>query len=238
MLRGLSAFLPEFQLTVYDNLEFLIRIVIAGFYGCIIGIERLRRDKGAGIRTHTIIAITSAVFMILSKYAFVDMVGVNGAKGADSARIAAQVVSGISFLGAGIIFKQGRASVRGLTTAAGMWATAAIGLTVGAGLYWLSFFTTVLILSLHLFLHKNKLGAHVLTEQEIKIKMKDDPEILETFHNFLGERRYIVEESTINRNKAEDSIELRLSVRIDPPIEYQETLEFMNKHPEITRFSA
>ena len=142
MLSGLTAYLPETALTVFDNLEFFIRIVLAAVLGALVGLERSKRQKEAGIRTHCIIACTSALFMILSKYAFVDLVSVDGLRGADPARIAAQVVSGISFLGAGVIFKNGN-SIRGLTTAAGMWGTAAVGMAIGAGLYWVG-----LILSL------------------------------------------------------------------------------------------
>ncbi|MBQ9157608.1 MAG: MgtC/SapB family protein [Eubacterium sp.] len=238
MLSNLSRFLPEVYLSAYDNLEFLLRIVIAAFLGAAIGSERKMRDKGAGIRTHCIIAVTSAVFMIISKYAFIDLVDINGSRGADNARIAAQVVSGISFLGAGIIFKQGRASVRGLTTAAGMWATASIGLTIGAGLYWLAFFATGLLLFLQYFLHKHSLGVHTLTEQEIKIKMKDEKETLDDFHNFIKQRRCVIEDSTIHRSSSEGTIEIRLAVRVDPPIEYEETLDFMRDHPQVSRFSA
>lgn len=127
MLSGLTNYVPETALTVFDNLEFFIRIVLAAILGALVGLERSKRQKEAGVRTHCIIACTSALFMILSKYAFVDLVGVNGLRGADPARIAAQVVSGISFLGAGVIFKNGN-SIRGLTTAAGMWGTAAVGM--------------------------------------------------------------------------------------------------------------
>ena len=119
MLSGLTNYVPETALTVFDNLEFFIRIVLAAILGALVGLERSKRQKEAGVRTHCIIACTSALFMILSKYAFVDLVGVAGLRGADPARIAAQVVSGISFLGAGVIFKNGN-SIRGLTTAAGM----------------------------------------------------------------------------------------------------------------------
>lgn len=132
MLSGLTNYVPETALTVFDNLEFFIRIVLAAILGALVGLERSKRQKEAGVRTHCIIACTSALFMILSKYAFVDLVGVNGLRGADPARIAAQVVSGISFLGAGVIFKNGN-SIRGLTTAAGMWGTAAVGMAIGAG---------------------------------------------------------------------------------------------------------
>ena len=120
MLHGLTSFLPEGLLSIYDNLEFLIRIVISAVFGIFIGLERTKRQKDAGIRTHCIIAVTSAAFMILSKYAFLDVNGVLGDRSADPARMAAQVVSGISFLGAGVIFKDKNSSIKGLTTAAGM----------------------------------------------------------------------------------------------------------------------
>ena len=74
MLTGLSVYLPESLLTVFDNLEFLIRIVLAAILGAMVGLERTKQQKDAGIRTHCIVALTSAVFMILSKYAFIDVV--------------------------------------------------------------------------------------------------------------------------------------------------------------------
>lgn len=121
MLTGLSVYLPESLLTVFDNLEFLIRIVLAAILGAMVGLERTKQQKDAGIRTHCIVALTSAVFMILSKYAFIDVVALAGSKGADPSRIASQVVTGISFLGAGVIFKNANFAIKGLTTAAGMW---------------------------------------------------------------------------------------------------------------------
>ena len=132
MLTGLSVYLPESLLTVFDNLEFLIRIVLAAILGAMVGLERTKQQKDAGIRTHCIVALTSAVFMILSKYAFIDVVALAGSKGADPSRIASQVVTGISFLGAGVIFKNANFAIKGLTTAAGMWATSAIGMAIGA----------------------------------------------------------------------------------------------------------
>lgn len=81
MLTGLSVYLPESLLTVFDNLEFLIRIVLAAILGAMVGLERTKQQKDAGIRTHCIVALTSAVFMILSKYAFIDVVTLAGSKG-------------------------------------------------------------------------------------------------------------------------------------------------------------
>ena len=101
--------------------------------GSVIGLERSRRLKGAGIRTHSVVAAASCLLMIISKYGFTDLVvsGMEfaGTKGADPSRIAAQIVSGVSFLGVGIIYRDVRYATKGLTTAAGIWAVAAIGMS-------------------------------------------------------------------------------------------------------------
>lgn len=103
---------------IYTNLEFLLKILLATFMGAIIGFERKSRNKEAGIRTHAIVCLASALMMIVSKYGFFDVERI------DASRIASQVVTGIGFLGAGLIFIKNN-SVNGLTTAAGVWATAA-----------------------------------------------------------------------------------------------------------------
>ena len=142
--------------------ELLLRLVVAALCGSLVGLERSRRFKDAGIRTHSLVACAAALLMIVSKYGFTDLeqagVFFPGTRGADPARIAAQVVSGISFLGAGIIYRDRNFTTKGLTTAAGIWAVAAIGLAVGAGLYLVGVFTTVYIVILQYFLHKIAVG--------------------------------------------------------------------------------
>jgi len=123
-----------------QTLEFVLRIFLAGLMGGAIGFERGIRAKSAGIRTHFLVALGSALLMLVSQYAF------EGARQFDAARVAAQVVTGVGFLGAGVIIFQKNA-VRGLTTAAGIWVASAIGLACGAGLYWLSFFTSVIVIA-------------------------------------------------------------------------------------------
>ena len=236
MLHGLTTLLPEDILTSYDNLEFMLRIFIAAILGGSIGLERSKKQKGVGVRTHCIVAITSAVFMILSKYAFVDLGDVIGTRGADASRIAAQVVSGISFLGAGIIFKQGKASVKGLTTAAGMWATAAIGLAIGAGMYWVGIFQTVMILVLQTILHHGMIGPRSLTEQIIIVRMKDDPAMLQEFHQFIDADKCIIDDSSVIRDG--EQIRICLSIRTENPIEYEHVLEFMDQHPNVTEITV
>ncbi|MBM7646257.1 putative Mg2+ transporter-C (MgtC) family protein [Scopulibacillus daqui] len=124
--------------------EFIARLVLAGVLGALIGFERERRYKEAGLRTHFLVAVGSALIMIISKYAFNDILHHDKVE-LDPSRVAAQVVSGVGFLGAGTILVQ-RASVRGLTTAAGLWATSAVGLSVGAGLYLVGVLGALLVL--------------------------------------------------------------------------------------------
>lgn len=106
--------------------NYILRLFIAGLLGGLIGFEREFRAKEAGLRTHFIVALGSALFMLISQYAFTGRF--------DAARVAAQVVSGIGFIGAGVIIFQ-KNVVRGVTTAAGLWVAAAIGLACGAGMY-------------------------------------------------------------------------------------------------------
>ena len=150
------------QFSLMQVLEFFLRLVVASVCGAVIGVERTKRYKEAGIRTHVIVCMAATLFMIVSKYGFADLTSLvgdfSGTKGADPSRIASQVVSGISFLGAGVIFKNGN-TVKGLTTAAGIWATAAIGLALGSGMYYVGLFGTVLIVILQFLMHKFKIGG-------------------------------------------------------------------------------
>lgn len=124
--------------------DFVWRLVLAALFGTIIGLDREYREKEAGFRTHFLVSLGSALMMIVSQYGFSEILTHDGVS-LDPSRIAAQVVSGIGFIGAGtIIFNH--QIVRGLTTAASLWATAGIGLTVGAGMSWLALAATILTL--------------------------------------------------------------------------------------------
>ena len=130
---------PKAQKTMTDHIiTFTIRLIVAMILGGIVGLEREYRAKDAGFRTHFLVAIGSALFTLISMYGFAD-----GVK--DTSRVAAQVVSGIGFLGAGIIVFQ-RNVIRGLTTAAGLWVTAAIGMACGVGQFYMAVLVTLLML--------------------------------------------------------------------------------------------
>lgn len=235
MLAGLSSYLPESTLTLFDNLEFLIRLLLSAALGALVGLERSKRQKEAGVRTHCIIACTSALFMILSKYAFVDVTSVDGLRGADPARIAAQVVSGISFLGAGVIFKNGN-SIRGLTTAAGMWGTAAIGMAVGAGMYWLGLIEAAILVTIQIILHRFPVGADALTTQEIVVEMEDTPELQAQFDALLQAHHGQVMESSLSRN--EGYLRMEITAKLEPPITHDEALTFLKSNSGVRRVSV
>ena len=236
MLPGLTSFVPEAALTAFDNLEFFIRIVLAAALGALVGLERSKRQKEAGVRTHCIIACTSALFMILSKYAFVDTaIGADGLRGADPARIAAQVVSGISFLGAGVIFKNGN-SIRGLTTAAGMWGTAAIGMAVGAGMYWLGLIEAAILVAIQIILHRFPVGADALTTQEILVEMEDTPELQAQFDALLQSHNGQVVESSLSRD--EGYLRMEITAKLEPPITHDEALAFMKDNSGVRKVSV
>ena len=126
------------------TIQFIIRLAVAGLLGALIGLDREYRAKEAGTRTHFLVSLGSALIIIVSQWGFGDVVGHPGI-GLDPSRVAAQVVSGIGFIGAGTIMMQ-KQFVRGLTTAAGLWATAGIGLAIGGGLYTVGIAATLLTL--------------------------------------------------------------------------------------------
>jgi putative Mg2+ transporter-C (MgtC) family protein len=124
----------------------VLQLLVATLCGIIIGFERTARYKEAGIRTHAIVALGAALLMLISKYGFPE----NGET--DSARIAAQIVSGIGFLGAGMILVR-RNTVSGLTTAAGIWTTSAVGMAIGAGMFTLGIATTLIVVGIQIVFH-------------------------------------------------------------------------------------
>ena len=124
--------------------DFVWRLVLAALFGTIIGLDREYREKEAGFRTHFLVSLGSALMMIVSQYGFSEILTHDGVS-LDPSRIAAQVVSGIGFIGAGTIIFNHQIE-RGLMTAASLWATAGIGLTAGAGMSWLALAATILTL--------------------------------------------------------------------------------------------
>ena len=138
--------------TMVDFLDLGLRIILSAVCGAVIGLERERRYKNAGLRTHVIVAISAAILMIVSKYGFLDIASIPDVRlTSDGGRIAAGVIQSIGFLGAGVIFVR-KESIIGLTTAAGLWATVGIGLCFGSGMYFLGISATLILVLVNILL--------------------------------------------------------------------------------------
>ena len=185
------------------ELEFVIRIVISILLGFAIGMERKMRFKEVGIRTHSIVAGGACLFMIISKYGFADT-------GGDSARVVAQVVSGIGFIGAGMIMHR-KLAVHGLTTAAGVWITAGVGMAVGAGMYILAAASTIIIIAAQCIMHinckifKNK---HYVQIQVVFVNKTDENE---TVKKIFEVDRYV----EVDAKKEDDGTVFSVILRTD-----------------------
>jgi putative Mg2+ transporter-C (MgtC) family protein len=131
--------------------DVFLRLGVAAVLGSAIGLERERLERAAGLRTHALVSLTACLLMIVSAYGFSDVLNTQPNTTLDPSRIAAQVVTGIGFLGAGVIIFR-KNSIRGLTTAASLWAVAAIGLANGGGLIWPAIIATAIILALQTLL--------------------------------------------------------------------------------------
>ena len=211
------------------QIEYFIRILLAGICGAIIGLERRKRFKDAGIRSHLILSIGCAVIMIVSKYAFSDVLDY------DAARVASNIISGVGFLGAGVIFvKSG--SVRGLTTAAGIWTTAAIGMAIGAGFYFLGIGVTIILVLLQLLLYRLVPALESIEVAELLIKAKRTPNILENIKAELDKNNIYI--STMKVKKLEKELEIRFSVKVQKDHSMQGLFELLSSYDEIIEIST
>ena len=181
------------------NWVLIFRLVAAGLLGGIIGLEREFRAKEAGVRTHFIVALGSALFMIISEFAF-------EGKQHDAARVAAQVVSGIGFIGAGVIIFQ-RNVIRGVTTAAGLWVAAAIGLACGDGMYAVAIAATLLTVSCLEMMHFVNLHYN---EKVVDLTLvPEKPYDLPALPDKLKKQRVNVESYSISGGKIHLTLRLR-----------------------------
>lgn len=150
--------------------DWLLRIFVAAICGALIGYERAIQRKSAGVRTHIVVAVASALFMIVSKYGFEDILGIRGIS-LDPSRIAAQIVTGISFIGAGTILVR-KEQISGLTTAAGVWATAAIGMAVGGGMYLIGILATGFLFVVQMIFHDDSLIDKIIVHIRFNLQIE------------------------------------------------------------------
>lgn len=217
---------------VYQNFivdSYILRMLLACFCGSIIGLERSRRQKDAGIRTHMIVALGSALIMIVSKYGFMDIMHIEGIR-ADASRIASNVVTGVGFLGAGVIFVRD-VSIKGLTTAAGIWTTAGVGLAIGAGEYELGIAASIIMVVSQLILHRffSKLEN---TANEFTVVVSDTKDSVKNFKDKLASMNISVAKCNITRNK-DSTLTLDVTVKKSRMISMDEIMLMIEQNDSI-----
>ncbi len=198
--------------------EYFLRIILAGICGAALGYERKHRGKGAGIRTHIIVAVSSALMMVVSKYGFNDLAFGEDFK-LDPSRVASQIVSGVGFLGAGMIFIQ-KKTVQGLTTAAGIWATSGIGMAVGSGLYALGILSSLVILLVQYITHRSWKFLQSPSEETIVFNIADSDEAVKYLKNYIKGLNIEIGEMKMQKS-LNSTIEVKLAVVV--PVEFEVT---------------
>ena len=219
--------------SIFGQYELFIRLLFACFCGAIIGLERSIRRKDAGIKTHIILALGAALFMIVSQYGFTDL-ELSPEYRADASRIASNIVTGVSFLCAGVIFVRG-ASVKGLTTATGIWATAGIGIAAGAGMYDMTLFATVLLMIIQLLLAgpSAKIETHYSVEVELTIPKNEKLEdIVSGLKKITGVAPY-----SIKMGKSEQNNIYKLQFNIQHTINETDLIQKISTSEHVTNVS-
>lgn len=213
---------------ILSELVYFLRVLIAGFCGLVIGYERKNRAKEAGIRTHFIVSCAACLIMIVSKYGFFDLIlrAINEGVEVklDPSRIASCIVSGVGFLGAGMIFVQ-KQTIKGLTTAAGIWATAGIGMAIGAGLYVIGILVTFLILAAQLILHMDKRFLKHPHFKSLTINDVEDSDFLDNVSKDLLSENIVIEEVDVSYNAEKGTYDYKMNVEIPQDIKVEDLLK-------------
>ena len=222
-------------MTMEMNIQFMIRLAVAGLLGAVIGFEREYRAKEAGTRTHFLVAIGSCLMMIVSQWGFLDLWGMD-TEGVDVrfdvSRVAAQIVSGIGFIGAGTIMMQ-KQVVHGLTTAAGLWAVAGIGMAIGGGLYILGITATIFALialeAMRFLLRRFR------TQSSTLVFLTHDRANLIQITNELNANdfRILSYSVTSERNGNDERLRVKMWIREQVPNGENQLLRFMQQFPGI-----
>lgn len=214
------------------ELEHLLRILIAGLCGALIGYERKSRRKEAGTRTHFIVAVGSALIMVISKYGFMDLEGRDGVQ-IDPTKVASEIVSGIGFLGAGMIFMR-KYTINGLTTAAGMWATAGVGMAMGAGLYILGIIATLLIYLTQIIMHGNFKGRFVASTHRLIVTVRQEKGASEQFKKRLEEQGItVIDFKGAGKEEEKRRMTLDMVVRMPKGMSADQLMPLLEERDEI-----
>lgn len=193
-----------FEMEYYFQLELIFRIFLAGVLGAVIGYERKNRDKSAGTRTHAMVCLGAALLMVISKYCFPDVADY------DASRVASQIVSGVGFLGTGMIFVK-NSTVSGLTTAAGVWTTAGIGMAVGAGAYWIGIAAALIMILMQILMHKMNPVFAENVRDNVKITTNQYEPVMKEIQDELNLKKIKLLNYKLNKMETEVKLELLLA---------------------------
>ena len=193
--------------------ELLVRILLGTMLGAVIGFERDLHGRPAGLRTHSIVALASATFMVIStRFTFFQAYLPGQLVETDPSRIAASVVSGIGFLGAGAILRTG-ITIRGLTTAAGLWLVAAIGMAAGGGMYVVAVFVTALGLAALTLLRRFEDRGETIARQRVTVTIDEGAHAVSSVVEALGQKGSVVSQEEYERD-ADGRVRVTLEVRM------------------------
>lgn len=212
--------------------EIIFKLTLACVLGGVIGLERESLNRPAGLRTYTLVCVGSALAMLVSMDMYYSF---NQTVNADPGRIAAQVISGIGFLGAGTIMREG-ATVRGLTTAAGLWTVACIGLAVGAGLYIPAIATTILILFVLIYFIKiEDIFSGTREYKGLVLVVEDRPGQVGIIGSQLGELNVLIKDIQLTRLDTGDDLEIELLVELPSGMNINQVVEELSKAPGLRK---
>ncbi len=220
-MQDLSSLWQSFYDTVngveVNSVSAVYRLLLSMLLGSVVGYERKRKGQSAGVRTFSLIAMGATLAMLLSIYVPQEYLGL---KNGDPGRIAAQVLSGIGFLGAGAIIQM-KGSIRGLTTAAGIWMVATIGLAVGVGMYWVSIIATALILFILVQLerieHRISLGSE---SRIIRLKLDGIVTDIAAYRSAMAARNVVLVNYFVEYDYADSQTSLNLVVLSKETVDY------------------
>jgi len=209
----------------------IVRLVLACVLGGVIGLQREGLNRPAGFRTHVLVALGAALIMLISAYGFQGFGGPY-----DPARLAAQVVSGIGFLGAGTIMREG-ANVRGLTTAASLWVVAGIGLACGVGFYLSAAVTTGLVyVALGQFVHLERGWINPSSYVQVAVVTRDQPGQLGRIGATLGGKNISVRNITVDRADVNEGyVQARLELKLPKGLPLAEALGDLASLPDVSK---
>lgn len=213
--------------------EIIVRLLLAVLISGLIGFERELKNHPAGLRTHILVTVGSALVMLISKYGFDDLS--RGYVG-DPGRLAAQVISGIGFLGAGTIIMQGNV-VRGLTTAASLWTSACIGLAIGAGYYMGGITAAVLVLFTLLILGILEKKFYKNRIRKIHIEARDNLSLMEKIGTVFSENEIAINGMNVKRTEEDGNrmVHMIFSVRLPNAAESNKIVQQLSDNKDINR---